>query len=413
MNLRFIRHSILPLILGQLGLALVQGVQFIIVARALGPHEFGIVASLAAITGALLPFSGLGSANTMVMHLARGSQEAHILYGNSLFAGACSGALMALAASGLYWVVTGDTSLAACCLVFCSSELVLTKLVDISQHVFLGLEKHAIASRFLLLQSALRLACALGMSTTMAHPTAWQWAWLHMGGGALAALMVLAYTRSQTGYLQVDLARLWSDVRTGVFFSLGLSARSVYMDIDKAVLAHTVSLSINGAYTAAFRLVFMATTPLTAGLLALQARMFRAGGEHGIGKTAQIAKNTIFAGLAYGTLVGIMLFVFAPLLPYVLGDKYQQSVIILQALAFLPIPLFIQSALSDALAAANFQRVRSMIQMAVAVLSFGLNTVLIKQMSWAGAVVSTYACQMALTLIMAYMVLQKLKDNRR
>lgn len=107
------------------------------------------------------------------------------------------------------------------------------------------------------------------------------------------------------------------------------------------------------------------------------------------------------------------LYLCAPLVPWLLGEKYAQSVTILQSLAFLPIPLFVQSALSDALSTANFQRARSLIQMAVAVLSFGLNSILIHKFAWTGAVIATYSCQITLALLMAYMVAQKLRSTSK
>lgn len=410
-NAQLLFKSVLPLMLGQIGQALVQGVQFLIVARMLGPHEFGHVASVLAITSALLPFSGLGSANTMVMHLARGAKEAHMLYGNALCAGLAVGTVLTMLTAGIGLLVTQDPNFAALCLVFGISELVATKLVDISQHVFFGLEKHKLASRLLLLQGIFRLIGAATMLTMKVSPVAMNWAWLHLFSGLLATVLVLIYTRTHTGHLTVNLQRLLSDVKTGVFFSLGLSARSIYTDVDKAVLGHVVSPAINGAYTAAFRVVFMATTPLSAGLLAIQARMFREGHQEGIHKTVRTAKAAIAIGVAYGVIVGTVLYLCAPFIPVLLGAKYAQSVVILQALAFLPIPLFVQSALSDALSAANFQRVRSMIQMAVAALSFGLNSILIRKFSWTGAVVATYSCQIALALLMAYMVASKLTST--
>lgn len=405
--------SVLPLMLGQLGQALVQGLQFLIVARVLGPHEFGRVASVLALTSALLPFSGLGSANTMLMHLARGSKEAHMLYGNALTAGLVVGTILTLLLSGISLLITHDPGFAELCLIFGISELVATKLVDISQHVFMGLEKHALASRLLLMQGTFRLSSAAALAMVATTPVAGEWALLHLMSGALATALVLAYTRSHTGYLSFQMHRLLSDVKTGVFFSLGLSARSIYTDVDKAVLAHVVSPSINGAYTAAFRVMFMATTPLSAGLLALQARMFRAGHEEGISQTVRIAKGAIVAGAIYGLIVGVGLYLCAPLVPWLLGEKYAQSVTILQSLAFLPIPLFVQSALSDALSTANFQRARSLIQMAVAVLSFGLNSILIHKFAWTGAVIATYSCQITLALLMAYMVAQKLRSTSK
>jgi O-antigen/teichoic acid export membrane protein len=399
--------------LGQLGLALSQGVQFLLVARAVGPYEFGKVSSILAITGALLPFSGLGSANTMVMHLVRGAGEERLLYGNALFAGLCTGVVLTALASLGTSLFASDSQLWLICVIFGLSELVVTKLVDISQHVFLGLERHVIASRFLLSQSVCRLLAAVLMSFAVKAPTALQWSVCHLVAGVVAACCVIGFTVSQTGRLSTDLRRLAHDVRTGIFFSLSLSARSVYTDIDKAVLAHSASLSINGAYTAAFRLVFMATTPLTAGLVAIQAKMFRAGGGEGGGlrRTTDMAKRAIFVGVIYGGVVGTGLYVAAPWLPLLLGAKYTASIEMLQMLAFLPIPLFIQSALSDALCAANFQRVRSLVQIGVAGLSFGLNTMLVKELSWRGAVLATYCCQFALVLMMTYMVVRLLSKD--
>jgi O-antigen/teichoic acid export membrane protein len=400
--------------LGQMGQALVQGLQFLLVARMLGPHEFGYVAGVLAVTSALLPFSGLGSANMMVMHLARGTGVAHMLYGNSLTAGTVVGSALTLLSAAVCYAITRDPSMSGLFLIFGASELVCTKLVDISQHVFYGLEKHVIASRFMLLQGGFRLAGAAIMAATIQHPVAHDWAWAHLIGGVLPMVGVLLYTRRETGYLSFDFKRLMSDLRTGVFFSLGLSARGVYTDVDKAVLGHVISPSVNGAYTAAFRLVFMATTPLTAGLLALQARMFRAGhDEGGIHRTTRIARTAIMAGVGYGLVVGVALYLCAPFLPLVLGAKYEQSVVILQALAFLPIPLFIQNALSDALAAANFQRLRSFVQMTVAGLSLVLNLVLTSKLSWTGAVIASYTCQIVLAMLMAYMVARKLSLSAR
>jgi O-antigen/teichoic acid export membrane protein len=411
LNTEFLRRSIIPLMLGQLGLALLQGLQFLLVARELGPHEFGKVASILAVTAALLPFSGFGLANMMVMHLARGSKETALLFGNCLAAGLVGGMLLAFIVGLVAVAISGDTSILLVCVIFGVSELIVTKSVDFCQHLFLGLERHAIASRLLLVQSAFRFLMAGALALLITSPTAMDWALLHLLGGSLAAILVLGYTLRISGTPYVDLSRIFQDVKTGLFFSVGLSSRSVYMDADKAVLGSLASLSVNGAYTAAFRLVFMATTPLTASLLALQAKMFRAGGSVGLEKTVQIAKRAIIVGMAYGMFVGGVLYFGAPLLPYVLGSKYELSVEMLQALAFLPVPLFIQCALSDALTAANFQRARSIVQILVAGMSVALNIVLIQEMSWMGAVIASYVSQIALVFLMAILVFMKIRQS--
>lgn len=405
-RLAFFKSNVLPLILGQLGVAAVQGFQLLIVARTLGPHEFGKVAGILAITAALLPFSGLGTANMMVMQLARGQSTAKLLYGNALTAGLVSGLLLtALVVTGFY-IWDDDSSFVIICLLFCISELIFTKFVDISQHVFFGLDKHATASKFLIIQSGLRFGGALLMMY-LGLQTARDWAVAHIVGGALAAVLIIFYTLKTTQGLSLDIKKMLNDIKHGVFFSLGFAARGVYIDIDKAILPRFEPMSVNGAYTAAFRLVYMATTPLTAGLLALQARMYRAGGVHGITETARIARRAMFVGVIYGALVGGVIYAAAPLLPLIIGPKYALSVDIMRALAFLPIPLFAQSAMSDALAAANHQRARSMVQIMVAGAAVLLNFVLIHQFSWMGAVISAYACQFILLFCMAAIVHQK------
>ncbi len=68
----------------QFSTALLQAVQFLLLARALGSHEFGIVASVVAITSGLLPFSGLGLGNVAILSIARGQASAERSLGNGL-----------------------------------------------------------------------------------------------------------------------------------------------------------------------------------------------------------------------------------------------------------------------------------------------------------------------------------------
>ncbi|RZT04594.1 Membrane protein involved in the export of O-antigen and teichoic acid [Duganella sp. CF402] len=409
-KLNFFKNNVLPLIIGQLGVAALQGFQLLVVARTLGPHEFGKMAAILAITAALLPFAGLGTANLMVMHLARGEQQAAPrLYGSSLTAGVLSGlTLTALVLAGFYlWDGAGYLPVV---LMFCLSELVFTKMVDISQHVFYGLDRHAVSSKFVLLQSGLRFTGALLM-LSLGFQTAQAWAVTHLAGGVLAATFVVSFTLRTTGGWSVDFRKMAGDIKHGIFFSLGLASRGVYIDIDKAILPRFEPIAINGAYTAAFRLVYMSTTPLTSALLALQARMYRAGGTHGISETARIARRAMLLGSAYGLVAGLAIYALAPLLPLIIGERYQLSVEIIRALAFLPIPLFLQSAMSDALVAANYQRARSVVQMLIAVLAVVLNLLLIPSWSWQGAVMTTYGCQFALAFSMAALVFHKLRQR--
>ena len=66
-----LRRNALHMVGAQFSGSLLQGLQFVLIARALGAHDFGRMAGVLAITSVLLPFSGVGAGNVMVMRLAR------------------------------------------------------------------------------------------------------------------------------------------------------------------------------------------------------------------------------------------------------------------------------------------------------------------------------------------------------
>lgn len=411
-RLKLLKNSIVPLMLGQIGLAITQGLQFLIIARALGPTEFGLVAACLAATAVLLPFSGVGLANVMLLRVARGETRQHLMLGNAFFAVALSASVLVGILSLSVFFISGRNDYTLLIFTFALSEVFLTKYVDVCQHYFLGKEQHRISSKLLLAQSILRLLGAAGLVLIVEDITAQDWAYTHLALGALAAAIVVVYTIKKLGMRpEFDVAQVVADIKTGFFFSLGLSARSVYTDIDKVLLARLADLSTNGAYTAAYRLVFMATTPLSSALLAVQARMYRAGGKEGLAGSLSIAKKSLFIGVPYGVVVGLLIYFLAPYVVLVLGDAYLSAVPILQSLAFLPLPIFIQSILSESLAAADHQRLRSYMQVATAGLSVGLGFLLISMYSWVGAVFTAYASQVALAIFVASTLIFKVRKE--
>ena len=68
-----------------------QAAYFIIVARALGAHEFGILAATLAITAIAVPFAGWGGSNLMIMRTSRDRATFAIAFGTSLLMIAVSG----------------------------------------------------------------------------------------------------------------------------------------------------------------------------------------------------------------------------------------------------------------------------------------------------------------------------------
>lgn len=440
----------------QLLVALFQGIQFILIARALGVHDFGRMAGVLAMTAVMLPFSGLGAGNVIVIRLARGAGNPRVYFGNALLVAVISGLLLVLLYIlwGLTFLPTLTTPLIL--LVFGISEILVTKFIDIAAHVFYGFERHAYSGLIYSLHSFMRMLFALVFFVFFYHdaellhklqlfisnaeflhklqllssnPEFLQklqvftgfvnfsndrlelWAWFHLAAGLTTWVIVLFITIRQIGWPTFNIMLALKEIRIGVFYAIGLSSKSVYTDIDKTVLARYASPEINGAYTAAFRLIYMAYTPIKAVLLAASARFFR-DGVNGIGPTFRMATRIVIYGSVYCLVFAMLVFIGAPLIPYILGEGYALSIDILRWLALLPLILMLQDTYSDALTGADRQRVRSFFQVIVALICFILNMVLTPKFTWMGAVAATYISQIVLAVLIIGLISLLLRRER-
>lgn len=381
---------------GQASLMVIQGVQFVLLARALGPHEFGLLAAVLAITATLVPFCGLGTASVAMMRLARREGSPALYFGNALAVSSITGVIGAAVASGISVLVLPGPHILGVALLLSYSEMLLARFVEAATQVFLGQERHGAATLTWNFHAGLRLLCAVLFWWFAASPTAIDWALIYGASTLLSAALVVLFTARRVGRPQVRWRDAWSDARVGFFFALANSARTVWTDADKAILARATTMSVNGAYTAAFRLMAMSYTPVVTVMAALQPRFFRAGASGGLRgvRASMLATGRVTAG--YGALVGLALYAGAPLLPAILGARFADSVGVLQALAGLPLLLALQYTCSEALVAADRQRLVAFGHVGAACASIALNLLLAPMLAWRGCAIAAYAVQAGL-----------------
>lgn len=425
-----LKRNALHMLGSQLLSAVCQGIQFVLIARALGAYDFGRLSGMLAITAVMLPFSGLGAENVIVIRLARGAENVQAYFGNALLLAAVSGSLLVLLA--IFWGLTFLPAVAtlSLLLIFGISEILVTKFIDIAAHVFYGFERHFYSGLFYSLHTIIRLIFA-GVFFALHYQNAALlhklqlisglgnlpigslelWAWFHLAAGLITLAFVLFITIRQIGWPAVDVMLALRELKIGIFYSIGLSSKSIYINIDKAILARYATPEINGAYTAAFRLIYMAYTPVQAVLCAASARFFR-DGANGVGSTFRMATQIVIYGSVYCLVFATLVFIGAPLIPYILGDGYALSVDILRWLAFLPLILMLQDTYSDALTGADRQMARSIFQLIVALVCFSLNMVLVPKFSWMGAITATYLSQFVLAVLILGLIFFLLRLER-
>jgi O-antigen/teichoic acid export membrane protein len=395
---------------GNILLTLSQAVQFLILARTLGPIEFGKFAAVASVTAVLTPFAGMGAANVMIMRAARNPTLLQMYFGNALLNAIFTGAALTIISVFGVTPFLGSMASIPIMLVLCVSELIFSKIIDICWQVFISNERLHWTSIFLVAQSVSRLLAVSAFWLLDGH-LASAWVWWALGSNILVAGLVFLVTATRIGRPAFDWRLALREFPEGVPFAVGLSAKSFYTDADKVFLARYGAVESVGMYTVAFRLTQMALVPIRAVSFAAQAKYFRAG-DSGIDGTIAVAMRLAPPVVGMSVLLGAGFYVAAPLVTLIAGSEYGESVQILRWFAGLPLLLAVQSLLGDILSGSGNQRAAAPIQVLSAVIAGALCVILIPRIDWKGAVAASYLSQLFLVGCL-YFAVSKLRRRAR
>jgi O-antigen/teichoic acid export membrane protein len=105
----------------------------------------------------------------------------------------------------------------------------------------------------------------------------------------------------------------------------------------------------------------------------------------------------------------ILLCLSAPLLPIVLGSNYAQTAEALRWLALIPVLRSVHIFLADSLSGTGFQSLRSVIQVAIAVINIALNLIVLPKYGWLGASWTSLASDGLLLLSLWIAIQSKLR----
>jgi O-antigen/teichoic acid export membrane protein len=375
----------------------IQVVYFVVIARALGAHDYGLYVGVLAIVAIAAPFASLGSGNLLIKHVARDAASFPPQWGRALATTLVTGTLLlALVVAGArLWLPSSVPWQLV--MVVGGADLVFVRLVDVSAQAYQAHRRLARTALLQLLLSPLRLLFALGLAAATPSPTALQWGWFYLLSALLGAVGAVMLVNRELGAPRFLTQQLGSELREGAYFAGTLSAQSATNDIDKAMLVRLASLEATGIYAAAYRMVDMAFLPVGSLLVATYSHFFRHGVQ-GLEATARYARSLLGIAACYGVLSGALLYFLAPVLPLILGTEYQQAVSAVQWLATLPLLKTVHYLGANALTGAGYQGVRTTIMVAIAATNVLLNLWLIPTYSWRGAAIATIASDSLLAI---------------
>lgn len=389
----------------------IQGAYFVLIARSLGPDNYGTFVTLVAMAGILGPFSGMGTPNLFIKNVRSGKRESAVCWGNGLLLTILSGALFSLLMVATKYVLHLSTGLFGLVIV-CISDLVFAKVTELAAFGFAASNRMKDTSILTVIVSLLRLIGIAAMVVVLHKVSLQQWTLVYLLTSVLGTLYVLFKGTQLWGRPRFQLAALREDVGEGVFFSISSSATTVYNDIDKVMLSKLSDFASTGIYGAAYRIIDVSMSPVRSLVGAAYPEFFRRG-VNGMSATYRYARSLISKSIIFGAVTFFGLWLCAPVLPHILGHQYEAAIPALRWLALIPFLRCIHVFLGDALSGAGFQRSRTGIQVFIALVNVGLNLLILPRYSWRGAAWTSLGCDAMLMALFWTAVLYYVRQESR
>lgn len=300
----------------------------VLLARQLGAAGYGEFVAGLGIAAMFVPLTGLGLHAAILRAGAARPEQLPLLFGAALQA--CAGSIVvfgSLAVVAGWWVIgTAGFSLALASLILV--EIASSTLVELVARVSQARNRVALYGGLQAGVSVVRLA-GLGLAMPLFALDAERWMWIYAAVSLAYASALLAWYRSDY-QLAAPAAVRRELLGQGRPFLLGALSSRIQADFNKPILA-TVNFGSVGTFSAAQRIVDVASLPLIALQEALWPRLFAQSAQ----PSTMLATSTLLL-LTAGAL-GLSLHLIAPLVPKLLGRDFAESTDLLRMLAWLPI----------------------------------------------------------------------------
>ena len=376
------------MLLSKLLRVLIQAGYFIIVARTLGAKNYGSFISVTALASLAFPFVGLGSEHILLKYVSIDKTVFSLYWGNTLVALFVSGAFFTTVLLLLSPLIFANNISLLSIFLILIANLIFLSLSDVSKKALMSVYKVKQTAQLGILETCIKLISALCLSQFFLQPTVDTWAALFLLSSVTVSVISVFAVIKQIGYPKPVLSKLKSIIQEGIYFSIGASANNINSNLDKTMLASMSTLTATGIYGSAYRFIDVGNILLLSIFGASYTRFFKHGAS-GINSSFEFAKRLLPVISLYGVVTLLGYLVFAPVLPTILGEEYQNAIEALRWLAPLPAIAAFQQLAANTLIGAGHQKARSAVQVTSALINIGLNFWLIPIYGWKGAAGAT------------------------
>lgn len=360
-----------------------QGITFILLARLLGPMEYGVFAGAFALTGIVAQYSAVGTGTVLLRYVSTDRSRFAVYWGNVISVTLVISGL-AIAVMHLFGKSLVSPASATLLILAGISNCLFTQIAVEAGRVFQAFRQLRMTAIITMLVNCVRFITVLVMIGTMHHATAWQWAVASASVSGLAAVLSFGAVSWMFGRPVFSLRILREHGAEGVGYAFAASTTSVYNDVDKAMLSHYGMNVANGIYTMAYRIVDIGCTPISSIQAAAIPEFFRLG-QGGVASAATLTRKLMRRSCAIAFVMALGMFLTAPIIPHLLGKGFDEAVSALRWLALIPVFRAVHLLSGCALTGAGLQRHRTIGQIFAGGGNFLLNLWLIPAYGWRGA----------------------------
>jgi O-antigen/teichoic acid export membrane protein len=301
---------------------LVQAGTLLLVARMLGPHEFGAFAGIAALATILGTLSTVGTHLVLLGEVSKEPGRRNqvlpyavpttLLCGSGLFAVYLVVCMLVLGEAGVSLQVLFAIGI---------TETLLQPLFALMAFEHHALGRIARSQLLQLLPLALRLATAAAVfALRLPHPLE-----AYAIGYLAASFVALAFgtTKLPAPWPHPIQWRLpgRKDLAAAVGYAAINITRTGPAELDKTLAVKLLPLGAAGIYAASSRVIAASTLPVVAMLLAALPRLFRHASDQPQ-RIQSLLRHLFSASLLYGLVLAGALWILAPLFDWVFGPKY-------------------------------------------------------------------------------------------
>lgn len=307
-----------------LGLRLiVQAGTLLIVARMLGPQQFGAFAGVAALAVVLGTLSTSGTHLVLLGEVSKEPARRTRVLPYAVPSTLLCGAVLLAAYLLICTVALPETGIAIGVLLAIGiTEIWLQPLFSLPATEHLALGRVARSQLLTTLPLALRLLAAVAVFVLrLADPlAAYAYGYLVASLIALAvisATMPAPWPRPLTWRLPNKI-----ELREAAGYAAINITTAAPSELDKILATKLLPLASAGVYAAGARVISAATLPVGAMMLAALPRLFREGQDQPK-RTAHLLRWIFGAAIAYSVALAVLLWFIAPVFVWLFGPKYQ------------------------------------------------------------------------------------------